>query len=353
MKMKTKTSLLMLAVSVILSVLTSCTKEEETVTGKFSHGIFIINEGPFQTGTGTITFFNTDSDSVYQDIFMGVNGYPLGNIVQSLTFHNDKGYIVVNNASKVEVVEAETFKSAGTIQGLTLPRYLLPINDAKAYISDWSGHINVVDLTDYSVKDNITVGSGPELMIKSGKYVYVLNSGGYEKDSTVSVLDFSKDQLVKTIQVHHRPTGIVEDASGKIWVLCSGNGFNGWPMPGDSKGRLLRIDPTTLTIDFTYEFPDVSLHPEKLTIHDNQLYFLYNNGIFKFSTQIAGGSPVRVVEHGNLYSLAFDLVRDQLLASDPLDYASNGRMIRFDPATGNAIDSIPAGIVPGNVVFRD
>jgi YVTN family beta-propeller protein len=343
------------AIGLVLMVF-SCTKDQtEKVTGRYIHGIFITNEGPFQTGTGTVSFFDLDSNKVSQDIFSSVNGKPLGNVVQSMSLMNGKGYIIVNNAAKVEVVDASTFQSETVITGVSLPRYILGINAKKAYVSDWTGVVNIVDLETNTVKGSITAGTGPENMLKAGKYVYVLNVGGFSIDSTVTVIDFATDEVVKTIQVFNRPTGIVEDATGKIWVMCSGKGFNNWPMDDDTRGHLIRINPGSLTVDLDISFEDSSVHPEKLVTNaaKNQLYFLYNNGICKYSTSLASGSPVRVVNHSNLYALAFDKANDMLLASDPVDYQQNGWVIRFRADNGASIDSIQAGIIPGNIIFTN
>eukprot|EP01034_Spumella_vulgaris_P009002 gene9002-11428_t len=43
------------------------------------------------------------NDSLKTDIFQSVNGAPLGDILQSMTYINDRAYIVVNNSGKIEI----------------------------------------------------------------------------------------------------------------------------------------------------------------------------------------------------------------------------------------------------------
>ena len=50
-----------------------------------------------------------------------VNNRPLGDMVQSFSVADDKGFIVVNNSQKVEVVLLNTFKSSGCIRGILSP----------------------------------------------------------------------------------------------------------------------------------------------------------------------------------------------------------------------------------------
>ena len=73
-----------------------------------------------------------------------------------MTEHNDKYYIVVNNSSKIEIVNKTDFVSTGVIEGLAQPRYFLGIDNQKAYVSQWGangldGSLAIIDLSDNSV----------------------------------------------------------------------------------------------------------------------------------------------------------------------------------------------------------
>ncbi len=349
-----KTTLALLSF-VLAFIIISCTKDDDKVVkGKYSNGLFIVNEGPFQSGTGTITFFNTDSNYVQQDVFELVNNRPLGNIAQNMTIFDNKGYIAVNNAAKVEVVDAISFKSLGTITNLTNPAVFLGVSNAKGYITDWVGHVAVVDLKSNTVSTTIPTGSGPDAMLKAGKYVYVANTGGFGIDSTITVIDFSTDKVIKTIKVGMAPTGLVADANGRIWVLCKGKGFAGWPQAGDTPGSLMRIDPNALTIDFTYTFPSSGDHPDKLVINKqkSQLFFLHNFGIYTYNIALTSSSSVpQVVKNRGFYSLGYDSKSGYLIAGDAGDYVSAGKVFRINSNNGAIIDSVQAGIIPRAFAF--
>jgi YVTN family beta-propeller protein len=352
--MKTiKTSLLFLALAVIL-FFTSCGKEDEIADkGAFGNGIFIVNEGSFQTGTGTITYFNPDSNLVKQDIFEMVNDRPLGNIAQSMTIYNGKGYIVVNNAGTVEVVDLATFKSEATIANLINPSQFLVIDAGKAYVSDWVGHVAIANLATNTISKTIPAGTGPDAMLKSGNYVYVANSGGLGIDSTVTVIDFTTDKIVKTIHVGDVPTGLAADGNGRVWVMCKGIGFNGWPQPGDTPGRLVNIDPVSLSVGFEYVFPSSGDHPEKLIINKQKsiLYFLFNNGIYQMNIALGQSVPEKLVSR-NFYSLGYENNTGYIYAADVKNYVSNGIVLRFN-ADGSVVDSIQAGIIPRSFAFPE
>ncbi|NVO20741.1 MAG: hypothetical protein HXX13_13650 [Bacteroidetes bacterium] len=348
-----KVSTLFSILVVLMMVVFSCKKEDSTSGNTdYSKGVMISNEGPYLSGSGTVTWFNPDTKEVKQDIFETVNGKPLGNILQSMDLHNGKVYMVVNNAAKIEVADASTFKSTATITGFSLPRYFLGISDTKAYVTDWANVVDIVNLEGNTVTGTIPTQTGPDLMLKSGKFVFVLNDGGFSVDSTITVINSDNDQVVKTLNVYNRPTGIVEDAAGKVWVMCSGKGYNDFPADGDTKGYLIRLDPATQTIDLTMEIGDEHNHAEKLVINSekNMLYFLFNRGVYRLNTAFAGAEPERVLSHDRLNALTYDGANNIIYTSDRMDFQQAGWVLRYQASGGALIDSIPAGIVPGCIV---
>lgn len=336
----------------------SCEKEEtpaEIVEGQFDHGIFITNEGPFMSGTGTVTFSNPQKAGYIQNLYEAVNQSPLGNIVQSMTIINKRGYIVVNNANKLEVVDMTDFKHIATIEGLTLPRYVVQVNAQEAFVSCWNNTVARISLVDHSILGNIPCGTGPEQMLKAGDYVYVLNQGGFANDSLITVIDIETMSVKTTLNVGVRPSGIVEDKNGLIWVLCAGKGYNGWPQPDDSPGELISINPVGFQITVSDLSFDPSVHPDKLVINGagDMLYYLYNSHICKRAVTSKSSQPEAFASHsGSMYALGYDVYRNRLLFSDPVDYVQDGWVYAVDPVSGQKSDSLKAGIIPGNFCFN-
>lgn len=341
---------------VLGTVFYGCRKEDNNEpAGQWDNTIFVVNEGPFQSGSGTISAYHRETGVMTPNIFETVNGRPLGNIVQSMAIANDRAFIVVNNANKVEVVSMADFTSVATIENLVLPRYFLAVNSEKAYVSCWDNTVKEISMSDYTVKREIQAGTGPDEMILSDGRVFVINSGGYGTDSTVTYFSVNDEEDFGRLTVGHRPVSIVKDANGKLWVLCAGIGWNGFPAPGDTRGRLVCLDPSTLNILVSIEFPDAENHPEGLVADKTGsfLYFLQPSGIFRFGIS-QGSLPSSPFIHGDkmYYGIGVDPVNSMVLVADPLDYAQNGWVYRYDGEDGSPVDSLQAGVVPNGFCFN-
>ena len=137
----------------------------------------ILNEGNFQWGNASLSFYKYSDESITSDVFSDANDRPLGDVGQSLCIYDNKLFIVVNNSGKVEVVNPDDCKSIATISGLTSPRYFLGINSSKAYVSDMgAGSVSVVDLNNYSKTTSIKCNGSTEEMILHNDKVYVSNT---------------------------------------------------------------------------------------------------------------------------------------------------------------------------------
>jgi hypothetical protein len=352
--------LLIINFSLIILFFAGCKKDKSTETPQpFGVGVFIVNQGQYGSGTGTISFFDRFYKTVRQDIFGAVNKRPLGNVVQSLSLYNSNAYIVVNNSGKVEVADASTFSSTGVINGLFQPRYFIGISPIKAYVSQWIdgtsfGKLAVINLEDNTIENTITVGHGPELMFFYKSKVFVLNTGGYGVDSTITVINSQTDQKINDINLFPIPCGICLDINNKIWVICSG-GINGFSQLTDTYGHLVRINPDTYAIEKDLRFPSLTIHPFDLVINSTQdkLYYVFSNGIYKFSINDASlpANPLINLNYSP-YALGYDYATGYIYTTDPLDNTQPGYFYRYDANTGAQIDYYKVGLIPGNFSFN-
>ncbi len=350
-----------LALVLSFFVLACNPNREPEPQGKYANGIFVVNEGPFQSGTGSINFYNRTTGAATENIFELENNRPLGNIVQSMSIHGNRAYIVVNNANKVEVTDAGSFESTGVIENLVMPRYFAGINDTKGYVSQWGangvdGSIKVINLNNLSVSKTIATGKGADRMIQRGQRVYVVNNGGYSTDNKVSIINTTTDEIEKTVEVDHKPNSIQADANGNIWVLCGGNKvYNAnWTINEEAStvGALIQLSPAGNVMQ-RIAFDSKSASPSKLVINaaGNTLYYTYKGGVYAHpiaQTQLAA-TPVITK---SFYAIAIDPETGYLYGSDAKDFASNGEVLVYDLSNGTQHHTMAAGIIPTYFVFK-
>ncbi len=345
-------------ITVIATTFLSCEKDDSRPDKRgYAKGVFISCEGSFNAGNGSVSWYDTDSLAVVNNLFSLVNGRPAGDVVQSFSIAGDYGVIVANNSHKIEVVNLETFESASTITGFSYPRYFVYSGNGSGYLSNGSfdGQVYKIDLAGGEITDTIEVGQGPERMVISGNHLFVANSGGWGFDNTVSVIDIMSDQVVSTIEVGDIPVAIVADRNNDIWVLCRGKVVYNetWTeIIEETDSKLVRINATNLEADrhvVTGSKGDwfnpswMTVNPEK-----DELWFGEAGGIYRMSID----DTVQPAEPyiAEIFSYAAkDPVSGLIFALEITDYNSPGLLHVYN---GDDLHSIiETGIAPGEITF--
>ena len=348
------------ALLLIITLAASCKDDDPKIVAPpatIGRAVFVVNEGSFGSGNSSISMIDLLSNNMYQDVFQTVNGFPLGDVAQSMSIHNGKGYIVVNNSQKIEVINSLTLESNATITGFQSPRHLIA-KGTKGYVSDWfSNRVAVVDLNTNTIINSIAVGNGPEQLLIAGNRLFVTNVGGFGTDSTVSVIDLQTETVEATLISGINPNSLQLDANGKLWILCGGStgpDFIGGTAD-DIGGSLRKIDPSTLATESTFDFLP-SEHPSKLQISNSgaELFFLkgsdgYTGTIMKMN--ISGGLPVQPLVNRSFYGLGIDKTTGNIYGGYVPGFTSNGYVLRYNSSAA-LIDSMQAGIAPSGFCFR-
>ena len=320
--------------------------------GDYEFGYFVTNEGPFQNGTGTITFVGDDGE-VEQEVYSTVNGESLGNIVNSMYIDGDKGYIVVNNSSIIVVVNRNTMEKLAVIEedGIVQPRHFIVV-DGTGYVSNWGDpfdptddFVAVVDLSTNQVVSTIPVGEGPERMLANSQGLFVALQGGFSQNNQVVLINPSSNQVTSTIEVGDVPNSLQDDGQGNLWVLCGGKpSFTG----SETSGKLYKVDLSNLSTSFQ-EF-GLTDHPNLLNFDAGQLYYQLNGQIFRMNPG-AAELPTEEISGLDGFYYGMNVVNGEFYGTDAADFASEGSVKVFNVNSGALLNTIPTGIIPGSVVF--
>ncbi|HUH35559.1 MAG TPA: DUF5074 domain-containing protein [Moheibacter sp.] len=324
--------------------------------GEFTQGVFVLNEGGFMHGNASISFI-AQSGEIQNNIFSTVNNRPLGDVANSISFHGEFAFIVVNNSNTVEVVNRYTFESVATIAGnLSNPRYI-EANQGKAYISNWGDgndseddFIAVVDLNSFQITSTISVPQGPEKLAIHNNKLYIAQRGDYAYGNSISVMDLSSNTIVQSIEVADVPNGMEID-NGHLYVLSSGKAA--WT-GNESLGAMQKINLANHQTVDEFSFP-LGVHPEYLQIEQGNIYYIIGNDIYKTTTTNMQATDVPFISTttdglGILYG--FNVVNGWIYVCDAVDYVNNGQLFVYS-LTGNLDSHFPiGGVIPNGVYFN-
>ncbi|MBK0401363.1 hypothetical protein I5M27_00095 [Adhaeribacter sp. BT258] len=337
---------------------TGCSKEDDKPEAPrtFENGVFVTNEGQFQKGNGAVSFINKQNNEVERDIFMTKNNRPLGDVVQSMTVHNGKAYVVVNNSEKIEIADAGTFKEAGSINGLKMPRYAVGLNN-KLYVTEWvsygvNGRVSVIDLASNTVSKTITVGQLPEKVLLLNNKLYVVNNG----ENTVSVINTATDAVENTLVVGDSPNSLAVDAASNLWVLCGGKKvYGGAPdyaldLNASTAGSLVKINGNA--VENTFTFTSKADMPGNLAMNTakTKLYYNAENKFYQMETS-ASALPTTTFINRNFSGVGIDPATNTIYGAVTTSFSANGKVIRYN-TSGAALDSFTVAIGPNNFLFR-
>ena len=318
-------------------------------------GLFVINEGNFQYGNASLSYYNPATKTVENEVFYRANAMKLGDVAQSMTLYGDTGWIVVNNSHVIFAIDPTTFKEKGRIENLTSPRYIHFLSDEKAYVTQlWDNRIFIVnpkryEITGYIECPAMTMESGStEQMVQWGKYVFV-NCWSYQ--NRILKIDTSTDKVVAELEVGIQPTSLVGDCYGKLWSITDG-GYEDSPY-GFEAPSLYRIDAETFTIEKQFRFAKGDAPSEvQLNGRGDKLYWI-NNDVWAMDVT-ADRIPVKpFIPYSDTlyYGLTIDPRSGEVYVADAIDYVQAGKIYRYSEQ-GERLDEFYAGITPGAFCWK-
>ena len=357
--MNVRCNILRLAIVVLaFASLVGCMKWEYDDGESFATsgaGLFVINEGNFQYGNASLSYYNPATKSVENEVFYRANAMKLGDVAQSMTLYGDTGWIVVNNSHVIFAIDPATFKEKGRIENLTSPRYIHFLDDEKAYVTQfWDNRIFIVnpkryEITGYIECPAMTMESGStEQMVQWGKYVFV-NCWSYQ--NRILKIDTTTDKVVAELEVGIQPTSLVLDCYGKLWSITDG-GYEDSPY-GYEAPSLYRIDAETFTIEKQFRFAKGDAPSEvQLNGRGDKLYWI-NNDVWAMDV-MADRIPVKpFIPYSDTlyYGLTIDPRSGEVYVADAIDYVQAGKIYRYSEQ-GERLDEFYVGIIPGAFCWK-
>lgn len=331
----------------IIALTNGCKKPEETkVETENYKGIIVINEGKFGASNGSIGLFK-NGNNTYFNAFEKANNRPLGDIVQSINKLNNKFYIAVNNSNKIEIINSDNFVYESTIS-VSSPRYILPINTNKAYISHlYSDEVSILDLNTNTISGKINIKHWSENMALINSKAYVGTNS-----KIISVLNTSTDQLIDSIQVGNGLSKIIDIGNRKGVVLSTGLvDFNTGNVLENGKLTFFSADSNKVYNTFNLS---TGSYGGSMAVYGSTIYYtLGDNKVYSINTDGTNDKLFLTLASGlSIYGLNVDPKNGWIYITDAKDYNSVGKVYIYN-ATKQFVKEFTPGIVPNNVFFNE
>lgn len=301
----------------------------------------ISNEGNFQWNNAELTLFDIQSGLVTENVYNTNNNKTFGDVCQTIYKHENKIYAVLNNSASIKILDAANFQEISQITGLNSPRYILPINTEKAYVSDiYDQHISVLNLNNNSISKKIACAGWTEQMLSYNGITYVTN----RKTKYVYCIDEQTDIITDSILVAYGSNSIQIDEHQKIWVLCSGD------QSLSEAAGLYQIEPDSNIAHLKINLPNTEL-AWRLMINSakNKLYFLQKH-VYEVDITTPNAQEVISGNNKNYYGLSIHPENNFIYVSDAVDYVQKGSIEIYN-TTFSLSGTFKAGIIPGDFVF--
>ncbi len=318
----------------------SCSNDDnteiDTPLGAYDNGVFITNEGNFGTPNASVSFISNDLLTFQNDLFALVNpSKVLGDVAQSMSFADEKAFIVLNNSNEVKVVNRYTFESLGSItEKLKNPRYSTVLNGKLYVTNSISKEVTVYDAKTYAYLASIPVGKTVEKIISANGKLYITN-GAFGSGSNVTVIDPATNLIAKTIVVE-KGVNSIEAKDGNVYVLCGSS----------EKSALFTIDSKSDT--------STVIESTKLTgalnmdIDGNKIYYTKGTGVYVMdlkATTLTETPLFSVTDSSWSTFYGFGVIDDKIYSGDANGFTSSG-IVTVYSNIGAVLKTVDVGVGP-------
>lgn len=304
--------------------------------------ILIANQGNFGWGVGTLTNYDSETKTTFDELYQARNQEELGNVFQSISHVDDQYYFVINNSGKIVVTDLD-IKKTTEITGFNSPRYLYKVDVDKAYVTDlYANAISIVDLkTNEIIGEISTNGWSEKGVVRNGLFWFTAPA-----NNKIYGVDIGIDQIVDSVIVGYAPESLILDEQESLWVLCTGGG------PQSAIGTLTSVifltDQRIVKGNVVPGLP-TNLSYDRAT---KAFYFISNEGIYRATTDgVLTRSRLWIPnEEKSFYALKVNPVNSELYVSDVKDFVSKSTIYRY-ASNGELLDEFSAGIIAGDFFF--
>lgn len=331
---------------------------------------FIGMEGQTPNGISSLARYNITDQTFENNFYRKENLAPLGAGLQDMIYDAEANLFLftLGGTAEVTIAEGDSLRLVDRIEGLNGLKNIHQVGPNKYYLSSWDlDGIQVVKGRRFNLSTIIQgEGTGPGPMVSDEDLTFVVNTGGFFEDSTVTIIRNTVDTIVADLLVGINPNSMVIDPDRYLWVLSSGR-FNEQNPLQSGVGSFFRfqldslrqaIDSNqTIPLDTFFYFNDNQLRPRQLVLNPEgrELYYLSGDPVGDVIRMPLSANSVSEFPFitGSFYSLAYDAKQNELYGLEALgpDQDEDGNVRIFSP-DGGLKNSFKIGVKPRTVAFK-
>lgn len=334
--------LLQIAFALMMLFVISCNDDSDELAipkGAYENGIFIANEGNFNTPNAEISFVTNDLASFENNIFSKNNGgAPLGDVLQNVAINGDYVYMVLNNSNKIVVADRYNMKKYGEITTeINQPRYIAFSNN-RIYVTndEYNGdkYVSVYNLSDFSFVTKLDFASANacERIVSAGGNIFVQHAS-YGFGNSISYIDASTNTLSSTITLPYGQIGKTISENNIVYAIA-GDASNSYIYEISPNGNI--INTTTLT---------GIANATNLELENGTFYFSSGESVYSMAqnSPTVPTTPLFTVANNPYSSLyGFNVIGDRIFTADANGFTADSKISVYS-TSGSLLKEFNAG----------
>jgi YVTN family beta-propeller protein len=333
--------------------LAGCTQNPASISQNVpvpsAKGVYVVNEGTWGRGNASLSYYDLETFQAYADVFGPVNGRSLGDVGNEMVVQNDKGYIVINNSDRIEIIDLRTHRSERTISvpAGSSPRQIAFVGDSILMVTALYDNSVLLFRSDGSkFLGRIQVGANPEGIVVTNGKAYVANSG-LGSGNTMSVINLATRTVTSTFTVGDNPAGVALSGDGMVYTVCGGF-YNDYMNPDDdTPATVAVVNPAT---DAVVSSLVIGGHASSIALSpDGRGYVPTTERVVTIDTRSRTVAGTFLT--GYYYGVGVEEVSGDVYLTDPKNFVLPGEVLIY-AATGQFRTKFAAGVIPGSIAFK-
>lgn len=300
-------------------------------------GFWILNEGNWTWGNASVSFYDTQRKQMSNLVYQAKQNTPLGDVLQSMFFDDDKRFLILNNSHQVKMCSDEMVLMKN-FDGFNSPRYMEHLSGSEYIVSSLYGNqIYKLDINTGEISTFKTVSDWTEKMLKFGSNIIVEHksfSNTTPENQQLLKLNV-QGELIKTLDILAPHSELTKINTSKFCFISQ----------HDTESKLWVCD-TTFNIQ-TFNIPE---SVSQISYASNTVYLAGQN-LWSFNLSTSEFKKVRSLKDKTIYGLSSS-DDGYIYLTDAKDYVSSGDFLIYSTITETLIDSVKTSVIPSEIYFE-